>query len=382
MAKDHYISLYIHVPFCLSKCDYCDFTSFSVQKNSETLFSEYFSAINRELKHWAKHHLSSSTKLSSLYIGGGTPSVVPFKYYQSILKKIFHQFNSPLEFTCEVNPGSVSTEFLRGLKDYGCTRISLGMQSPNDDTLILVNRKQSLSQFMQAYSTIRKFFSNVNIDLICGLPESLQQWLERSSDLLRKLTPEHCSIYILEAEKDTPLGKRFRNGHIELPSFDNTTATFEQMIWRLINEGYHQYEISNFSLSGYESIHNHCYWESKNYLGLGVSAGGYFNGFRYVNTHSLSEYLNAHFEDEKHYDYHGVNSPEDNLREFLFMGLRLKRGILTDELRVKFPNASVERIIRILEGSKYFSVSGGYLRLVDYYFIHNREPFEYLLEVV
>ncbi|MEA1884687.1 MAG: radical SAM family heme chaperone HemW [Thermotogota bacterium] len=382
MVKENPLSLYIHIPFCASKCDYCDFTSFPISKNASKGFSEYFSTLNRELMYWTKDHLTSSYSLSSLYIGGGTPSVVPFKYYNPFLESVLRQFNQPVEFTCEVNPGSVSAEFLHGLKDYGCTRISMGMQSPNDHTLENVNRHQTLSQFMRAYSTIRAHFSNVNIDLICGLPESLQEWLEKSGDLVAKLGPEHCSIYILEAEKETPLGDQFRKGAIELPSFEYTTEIFEQMIWRLKNVGYRQYEISNFALPGHESLHNHCYWESKNYLGLGVSGGGFFEGFRYVNTHSLSEYLSAGFENESHYDYHAINSPEENLREFLFMGLRLKEGIFLNKLNTKFPDASIESITRILEGSKYMTISNGYLRLNDYYFIHNREAFEYLLEVV
>ncbi|MDN5360641.1 MAG: oxygen-independent coproporphyrinogen oxidase [Thermotogaceae bacterium] len=382
MDNNNSISLYIHIPFCVSKCAYCDFTSFPISQNSNQRFSDYFSALNHELMYLIKHHLSPSYSLSSLYIGGGTPSVVPFKYYKPLLEKVLHQFNHPAEFTCEVNPGSVSREFLHGLKDYGCTRISMGMQSPNDDTLEIVNRHQTLSRFIQAYSKIRALFSNVNIDLICGLPESLQEWFEKSGDLVAKLAPEHCSIYILETEKETPLGNQVRNGAIVLPTFEYTTEIFELMIWRLKNAGYRQYEISNFSLPGCESIHNHCYWETKNYLGLGVSAGGYFNGFRYVNTHSLSEYLNADFENESHYDYHSVNSAEENLREFLFMGLRLKEGIFLDELNAKFPDASVEKMINVLSGSKYMIFSNGYLRLNDYYFIHNREAFEYLLDVL
>jgi len=382
MIKENPFSLYVHIPFCTSKCDYCDFTSFPISSHTKQNFSDYFTALKRELLFWKKNYLKSPYTLNSLYIGGGTPSVVPFQHYQSFFEEVFQLFNPPAEFTCEVNPASVSSEFLEGLKDYGCTRISMGLQTPNDDTLEFVNRHQTLSQFIQTYSTIRGLFTNVNIDLICGLPESLQEWVEKSGDLMALLTPEHCSIYVLEAEKDTPLGVHFRQGTIELPSFEYTTEIFEQMIWRLKKAGYIQYEISNFSLPGYESIHNHCYWESQNYLGLGVSAGGYFNGYRYVNTHSLSEYLTASFENENHYDYHAINSPGENLREFLFMGLRLKRGINLEGLKAQFPDNSVEKIITILAGSKYMTVSNDYLRLNDYYFLHNREAFEYLLDVV
>ena len=382
MIKDNLLSLYIHIPFCASKCDYCDFTSFPIASNTETVFSDYFAALKRELLFWKNHYLQLPHKLHSLYIGGGTPSVVPFRYYKPFLEALGQLFNPPDEFTFEVNPGSVSGELLKGLKDYGCTRISMGLQSPNNVTLERVNRHQTLSQFIRAYATIRALFFNVNIDLICGLPEDLQEWAEKSGDLMAILAPEHCSVYILEAEKETPLGKNFRKGAIELPSFEYTTEIFEQMIWRLKQAGYVQYEISNFALPGYESHHNHCYWESQNYLGLGVSAGGFFNGFRYVNTHSLSEYLIASFENERHYDYHTVNSPEENLREFLFMGLRLRRGINLEELKVQFLDNAVEKIITILAGSKYMTVSNDYLRLNDYYYLHNREAFEYLLEVV
>ncbi len=382
MVNDHSLSLYMHIPFCTSKCDYCDFTSFPISNQPEELFSEYFNALKREFKFLKNRYLTTPYRLTSLYIGGGTPSVVPFHYYESLFEELFELFPSPLEFTCEVNPGSVSGEFLKGLRDYGCTRISLGMQSPSDQTLESVGRLQTINQYIQSYSIIRAYFSNVNIDLICGLPEDLQIWLDKCGDWIAKMAPKHCSVYILEAEKDTPLGKRFRKGIIELPSFEYTTEIFKHMIWQLTRMGYHQYEISNFSQPGYESLHNHCYWESKNYLGLGVSAGGFFNQFRYVNTHLLSDYLSAEFENEKHYDYYTINSPEEHLREFLFMGLRLKRGVFLNELNTKFPDSAIERILRILADSKYMTVTNGYLRLNDYYFIHNREAFEYLLEVI
>src|SRR6056297_2265188 len=338
MDKEKTVSLYIHIPFCASKCDYCDFTSFAISNDSKTLFTNYFSALDHELDFLNKKYLHSPHQLTSLYIGGGTPSVVPFKFYKPILQKIFDRFNPPEEFTCEVNSSSVTDYFLRGLKEYGCTRISMGLQSPNGDTLKKVNRFQTVYQFVQAYEHIKSLLFQVNIDLICGLPESLQTWREQCGDYMEKLSPEHCSVYILEVEKDTVLGEKYRKDHIALPSFEYTTETFQQMIWRLSQRGYRQYEISNFSLAGYESIHNHCYWESKNYLGIGVSAGGFFDKERYVNTHDLRKYISSTFEKEGHYDYYTVNTPEDNLREALFMGLRLKNGINVERLKGQFPN--------------------------------------------
>ena len=382
MDKDNSVSLYVHIPFCTSKCDYCDFTSFPITTGTKTLFSDYFEALKSELLFWKNHHLNSNNVLTSLYIGGGTPSVVPVEYYQSFFNEVFRIFSSPLEFTCEVNPSSVSQDFLLGLKDFGCTRISMGMQSPSDKTLKKVHRTQTLSKFLKQYSTIRSLFSNVNVDLICGLPEDLQEWSKQSGYLLENLSPEHCSVYVLEVEKDTPLGKNYRNGMIELPSFEYTTEIFEQLIWRLIGLGYRQYEISNFSYPGYESIHNHAYWQSKNYIGLGVSAGGLYHNLRYVNTHSLKAYMNSQFDQEKHYDHRVVNSPEAFLKEFLFMGLRLKKGIAVKDLEARFPDSSIGKIVKILASSRFMNLSDGYLKLVDYYFIHNREAFEYLLEVI
>ncbi|HPF17389.1 MAG TPA: radical SAM family heme chaperone HemW [Thermotogota bacterium] len=382
MLNDHSLSLYVHIPFCASKCDYCDFTSFTVSEDAQDLFSAYFEALRRELLFWKNNYLNSNDQLISLYIGGGTPSVVPFHHYEPFLEELYRIFEPPKEFTCEVNPASLNEDFLRFLNQYGCTRISMGLQSPVDDTMRLIARHQSVSQFLRAYSNVRKYFSNVNVDLICGLPESLHQWAVKSGDLVERLSPEHCSIYILELEKDTPLGKKYRNGQIELPSFDYTYDIFEQFIWRLKKAGYQQYEISNFALPGYESVHNHAYWHSCRYIGIGVSAGGFINQIRYVNTPVLNEYQSAVFEDEAHYDYHTLNSDEDNMKEFLFMGLRLKKGIKIEGLQEKWVQTKQNRICEILSSSRFMTLSNGYLKLNDYFFIHNRPAFEYLLEVL
>ena len=382
MQTSRSLSLYVHIPFCASKCDYCDFTSFTVSPGAEDLFSAYFEALKKELLFWKNRYLNANDQLISLYIGGGTPSVVPFHYYKPFLEELFCIFKPPKEFTCEVNPAGLKAEFLEFLSQYGCTRISMGLQSPVDETMKRIARHQSVSQFIRAYSTVRTYFSNVNIDLICGLPESLQQWMVKSGDLVERLSPEHCSVYILELEKETPLGKKYRNGQIELPSFDYTYETFERFIWRLKEAGYQQYEISNFSLPGYESVHNHAYWHSNRYIGMGVAAGGFFNQIRYVNTPVLNDYLSAVFEDEKHYDSRIFNSQEENLKEFLFMGLRLKNGINVKTLQEKFPQIETNRICEILSSSNYMILSNGYLKFNDYFFIHNRPAFEYLLEIL
>ena len=377
------LSFYLHIPFCSAKCDYCDFVSFPLHIIKRETVNQYFSALYQELelRLWA---LPDDYYLHTLYIGGGTPSTVDPDYYQPVVKRLQQRFNAPVEFTCEVNPKSVDAPFLERLRDLGCNRISVGVQSPSDDTLARVNRSQTLGLFLLKYDMIRKVYDNVNVDFICGLPENLHDWARGSLDLIQKAAPEHVSLYLLESEKETPLGVKERKGFIDLPSQSYAESFIESMSITLPAMGFNQYEISNYARPGYASLHNLVYWKGVDYIGVGVSAGGYIHHRRYVNTAGLMQYITS-LERHNTIDeaYSQVNTAKEDLKERLFMGLRLREGIDFGQLkRGVSETASLERIRFILSHSPYFfETESGKLRFISEYFLKNREAFEFLFEV-
>lgn len=376
------LSFYLHIPFCSAKCDYCDFVSYPLSTIRPKTIDAYFSALDQELE-IRIGNLSDEYCLHTIYIGGGTPSALNPKYYQPIVKRLRKRFNEPAEFTCEVNPESVDAPFLDGMKAIGCNRISMGVQSPSDETLASVNRSQTRGLFLSKYALIRKTFENINIDFICGLPENLHDWAEGSLDLIKKTAPEHVSVYLLESEKETQLSIKDRTGVLDLPTQGYAESFIESMSFSLTSLGYNQYEISNYSRPGYASLHNKVYWKGRDYIGIGVSAGGYINRRRYVNTSDITTYINSLAGDNTvEEDYAKVNNVKEDLRERLFMGLRLREGIDMDQLKeTSSETASLERINLILSHSPFYILTkSGRLRFKEKYFIQNREAFEFLLE--
>lgn len=381
----HEISLYLHIPFCASKCDYCDFTSFPFKK-TRGYVERYFQVLCDEFEDWIRFY-PYEIRFQSIYIGGGTPSLITPESYRRLFERITPHLSEECEFTCEVNPGSVNESFLLFMKEAGCNRISMGLQSPSNTTLRTINRHQTIERFFEKYSLIRKLYENVNMDFICGLPEQLDDWVRESLPIVSALQPEHVSVYILEAEKETPLSIKYERGELQLPSMQYTTAVFEEFAWFLKTLGYHRYEISNFSKDGYEAEHNRVYWDYGQYIGIGVSAGGHVNRIRYVNTPSLKDYLELG-ESEKRFEYIEERALTEDLKEMLFMGLRYRKGFhknkLFNRIMLEYDAAiykKLEMLLFLLEASIYFIVENDRIRLNDYYFIHNREAFEYFIAV-
>jgi oxygen-independent coproporphyrinogen-3 oxidase len=379
------VSLYIHIPFCTSRCDYCDFTSFTVAQSLDFMES-YFKTLDLELEHWLLSY-DSTIKFKTVYIGGGTPSTVAPERYAPLFRKITPRLMKDCEFTCEVNPGSIDEHFLKYFRDAGCNRISMGLQSPSNLTLCEINRNQTIEGFLKKYSLIRRFYDNVNVDFICGLPEGLEDWLTASQQIVSSLQTEHISVYILEAEKETPLSIKYENNEIILPSMQYATEVFEKFAWSLKNMGYNRYEISNFAKHGKASKHNKVYWDYGQYIGIGVSAGGHVGNMRYVNTSSLEAYLDFP-NSGSCYESVEERALLSDLREMVFMGMRYREGFsksslferLMDDFNEKHYR-DLESFVFLLESSMYFTVKDDKIRLNDYYFIHNREAFEFFIEI-
>jgi oxygen-independent coproporphyrinogen III oxidase len=323
------IALYIHIPFCKQKCLYCDFPSFACK---DSLMLDYTKALCKEIGSKANY------KISSIFIGGGTPTYLSLQCLELIKAAIAKlKLADNIEFTVEGNPDSFSEEKLLIFKSMGVNRLSIGLQAWQDLLLKILGRAHSKEQFINCFKTARRLgFNNINIDLMFGLPnQSFQDWRE-TLEKIQELNPEHISSYSLIVEENTAYYKLMDEGKLNLPEEDIEREMYEYSIEFLKAKGYHQYEISNFSRIGFECRHNLTYWNLNDYLGCGSSAHSFMHNFRYRNVEDIEKYiyninntLNAAVEKLE-------NSFEDTMEEFMFMGLRKTEGISTIEFSERF----------------------------------------------
>jgi len=285
------VSLYIHIPFCVSKCAYCDFFS----KTDLSSIDLYVDSLVNEIKFRLKN---SDQKIKTIYIGGGTPSLLNIQQILKIQNAIESVCNleSDLEFTIEVNPDDIDEDYLDKLKKSKINRISCGIQSMSNKVLEFSNRRSRKQQNLTALSLLQNTWNkNFSIDLICGLPEETEQSFLQGLRKILSFNPNHISMYSLTVEDETPLGNLINKGKIEY-DYDFSDALWLKSKEILENAGYFQYEVSNFAKLGFESKHNLTYWNHQTYVGVGSGATGsiYFNGgegFRYTNTTDIFEYI-------------------------------------------------------------------------------------------
>ncbi len=284
------LGIYVHVPFCRSRCAYCDFCTQTSREDK--LIDGYLDAVCDHIKEAGS--LAPNYKVDTIYFGGGTPSFLGADALATILTTIRRSFDvdNNAEITFEANPDSVSDQLLRRMKAEGFNRVSLGIQSDNDDMLEKLNRPHNYSQAVHAYQRIRKAgFRNVSVDLIYGLPDqNNRQWLETLEHVL-ELMPEHISLYGLEVHPGTPIEEYERMGRI--PDDDTFADMYLNAVKFLESRGFRQYEISNFSRKGLYSRHNMKYWTGGEYLGFGPSAASDFAGSRYKLVSDLRAYING-----------------------------------------------------------------------------------------
>ncbi|MDR5586661.1 MULTISPECIES: radical SAM family heme chaperone HemW [Clostridium] len=324
------ISLYIHIPFCKQKCLYCDFPSYS---GKEKFISEYVNALNKEIR-----TKSSNYKIKSIFIGGGTPSYLNEIELEKLLKCINTlRLEENLEFTMECNPGSLSEDKLKIMKKYNVNRISMGLQSTKSSLLKEIGRIHTLEEFENNYLLARKVgFTNINIDLMFGLPnQSVEDW-RRTLEKIIEFNPEHISAYSLIIEEGTCFYNLYNKDKLNLPSEEEEREMYLLTKEFLKDNGYNQYEISNFAKDEKECYHNTVYWKLNEYLGLGASASSYIDGKRIKNIDDIELYIkninnNKNVENEIY-----KNNINDNMEEFMFMGLRMISGIEESEFKERF----------------------------------------------
>lgn len=318
--------LYIHIPFCIKKCEYCDFVSFSDCYHKE---AAYLSALTEEMK------IYRSEAVDTVYIGGGTPTSLTTQGLEFLMENIFRYFDvaDDAEITMECNPGTCNLEKLKALRTAGVNRLSIGVQSFNDAELSTIGRIHNAADAI-ACAVDAKFagFKNISLDIMFGLPLQTTETLRYTLIKAFSAGVNHISCYSLILEEGTPLFERVRTRQLYLPSEDAEVQMYNVACDMLEKSGYHQYEISNFARSGFESRHNLKYWDCTEYIGCGCAAHSYYNNQRYTNTTDLDEYIASPL---KKYDVTGL-SVRDKMSEFMFLGLRKTQGVSAKDFESRF----------------------------------------------
>ena len=329
MKKD--LGLYVHIPFCVRKCEYCDFLSWSAGEEER---EQYVNALLSEIESY--RDFVKGYRVSTIFVGGGTPSVLRPKQMERILQKIYEVFELEKrpEITIEVNPGTVDEEKLQCYKANGINRLSMGLQSVKDEKLRLLGRIHTYQEFAESYELARKVgLDNISIDLISSVPgQTLQEWKEEL-EIAAVQNPEHISVYQLIIEEGTPFYEKYAE-HPELLPDEETSREIYLWTGRFLKEaGYEQYEISNYAKPGKESRHNLKYWERGDYLGLGLGAASMVRNIRMSNTKDMKTYLERCDKPKTmREDVQFLEEPRQ-MEEFMFLGLRKTRGVSKKEFR-------------------------------------------------
>jgi len=325
------IGLYIHIPFCKRKCYYCDFNSYA---GYDYLFDDYIRALLMEIE-------SNSTKdynVVSVYIGGGTPNLLPPSYIEKILKSVFKNYKilDGCEITIEMNPGLITEEKLKIYKGSGINRVSIGLQAFQNRLLKYIGRIHTVEEFFGNYELVKKFFDNINIDLMYALPtQTFKEWQETLKEVV-KLQPTHVSTYSLIFEPNTSFYRLYEKGQLPIVDEEEELKMYHWGIEFLKEKGYHHYEISNFALPTFECRHNILYWECKNYLGFGAGAHSYMEDVRYSNIENIKDYIKSILERKSAVKEKIKLTKQDRMAEFMFLGMRMTKGVCDKDFKKRF----------------------------------------------
>ena len=350
--------LYIHIPFCLKKCIYCDFYSVS---DSKFIIGAYMTALCKELE-MRKEYIG---KLCGIYIGGGTPSILKEKDIATIMDKIRStcHISAAAEITSEANPGTLTESGIKGMLNAGINRISIGVQSLRDKELSLLGRMHDAAEAIAAVTTARKSgFGNISLDLIYGIPgQDLVSW-KRTLEKIVSLHPEHISAYELTPEKNTVLYEQLEKGRLHLPDEDEVAEMYYTAIDILTEAGYKHYEISNFALPNLQCRHNLNYWDRGEYLGIGAGAHSFLNGRRISNICDVRQYIHDVELGTSPIAEETLLTRREEIEETLFLGLRKTDGFdielipadITEHLKEALDDLSHQGLL---------DLSGGHIKL-------------------
>lgn len=325
LMNSNEIGIYVHIPFCVRKCAYCDFLSFNADLE---MHNQYVNSLCKQID-----VTKDNRPVASIYIGGGTPSVIDPELIVHILCKLKARFMilPKAEITIEVNPGTVKEDSLKKYYEAGINRLSIGLQSADDAELELLGRIHSYDDFLKTYELARSVgFNNVNVDIMTALPNQTGDVLSRTLDKVIALNSEHISAYSLIIEEGTPFFSKYKEGPVM--EEDEERKLFYLCRDRLADAGYEHYEISNFAKPGFYSRHNTSYWKRIDYYGLGLGASSLINNHRIKNTSDISTYIDDPFLKEEDI----LLSKKDMMEEFMFLGLRMIRGVNTADFNEAF----------------------------------------------
>lgn len=372
MKKNETKAAYVHIPFCSHICYYCDFAKVLMTGQPVEAY------IDELLKEYDSYDISS---LKTLYIGGGTPSVLPADQLEKLLTHLTKKLDLEEleEFTVEANPSDLTDEVLAVLANSPVNRISLGVQSFDDKLLKKIGRTHTEAQVYSSIERLRAAgFENITIDLIYGLPNQTMEMVERDVQKFLELDLPHVALYSLILEDHTVFMNRQRRGRLRLPSDDRNADMYEYIIEMLTSKGYSHYEVSNFGKIGYESKHNMTYWDNAEYYGIGAGASGYLDGIRYKNHGPVHHYLR---EENKRVNEE-VLTRKQRIEEEMFLGLRKKNGVSIERFPKKFGQTLEEvygTIIEELAFQKMLFEADGRIQMTEKGFELGNEVFERFL---
>lgn len=328
------IGVYIHIPFCIKKCFYCDFLSFP---DKQDLQERYIKCLLKEIENFFWNNKEKDLQIKTIYIGGGTPSSINVNYIKNIMEILSKKHLE--EATIEVNPGTVDLEKIKTYKDIGINRLSIGLQETDNNLLKQIGRIHTYEDFLDVYNmAIKVGFNNINVDLMIGLPNQKIQNIKNSLEKVVNLEPKHISVYSLIVEENTKLEKMIEQGILKLPDEELERQMYRYVKNFLELKGYNHYEISNFCKEKYHSKHNLDCWNQEEYIGFGLGAHSYIDNIRFSNTENLDEYIN-NIENEE-YDKNKIIQEKQNefskKQEYMILGLRKINGISIKKFKNKF----------------------------------------------
>lgn len=355
--KKEQLGIYIHIPFCVKKCYYCDFLS---MPESDEMKNSYVNRLLEEIEDETNNSVYNNHVVHSIFFGGGTPSILPSKQINIILCKLRESFFilEEAEITIEVNPGTVTKEKLEDYFSMGINRLSIGLQSANDQELKTLGRIHTYQDFLTTYQMARTVgFSNINVDLMSALPgQTIQSWHD-TLDKIMELKVEHISAYSLIVEEETPFFQQYgeldkksnKTEFLPLPDEDTERLMYELTETVLKQHGFYAYEISNYAQSGFECKHNSSYWKRKDYIGFGIGAASLVGNIRRSNIRQLENYVNQYQSSNRikkeYIDKTSIQelSVKEQMEEFMFLGLRMSEGVSKLEFLHKF-HQSIEEV--------------------------------------
>ncbi len=361
------LGVYVHIPFCRSRCYYCDFISSCLKDDSD--MEKYCKYVSKEISILSEKGFFKDREIDTLYFGGGTPSLLKTNYFRSILenKCLKHEENLK-EFTIEANPESINENLILDLKNFGLNRVSLGVQSLNDKSLKAINRVHLVKDVYRALQMLEKHNLSISVDLMIGLPYQDKNDIKFFIDEITKFNVNHMSVYMLQLEEGTPLKKMIDERKIDVIDDDMQVEFFNYASMLLKEKGFYRYEVSNFAKKGFEAKHNLKYWQLKDYLGLGIASHSMIGNDRFYNVDNFDEYYSQVDKGELAHIPEEFMTEKSKEEEFVMLSFRLYSGVDLKKYKELFNRDFLSYYRYIIEKNfKFLNISENYVSIKEEY---------------